>query len=473
MFDESIVNGDYIYPDDDSFSSVRFKIRLPWYRSLTASCIEGIDVQIDGAAAARGDLRLTLYGSTHSLDEVSRLHEVLWFVRHAMDLHVRTAARLTVGPHDVKVVMRLRIPYGKGFFQIAECSRRLTLVGRDWCPSDDFAGSAIGTAAVAKAASPAEPFQMGVTLYSFNDEYYHYRYSLQDCLEKIASLGPGTGVELVGPQMVDSWPEISEEFEKTFKSLVERYELLPTAYGGYADPERVTGHSLTDEENAEYIRLQIRTAKKLGFPILRGGRSDLAGYAEKMGVRMGQEIHSPNIIESPQTQRLIEEVDKVNSPFVGLIPDFGCFAATCAKPYVDKFTQLGVPAEIRERIVSLWEQKTPLEQVFAEVEAMGGSEMARLMALESNIYFGHGDPKAMKDIMPHIIHCHGKFFGIDPETGEEPAVRYAEAIAVLKEGGFSGSMSSEYEGHHWMVGGDALWQVKAHQAMVRRLLANV
>lgn len=34
-------------------------------------------------------------------------------------------------------------------------------------------------------------------------------------------------------------------------------------------------------------------------------------------------------------------------------------------------------------------------------------------------------------------------------------------------------MSSEYEGHHWMPGGDAFWQVKAHQAMVRELLANV
>jgi hypothetical protein len=36
MFDESIINGDLHYSNDDGFSCVRFKIRLPWYRSLTA-----------------------------------------------------------------------------------------------------------------------------------------------------------------------------------------------------------------------------------------------------------------------------------------------------------------------------------------------------------------------------------------------------------------------------------------------------
>ena len=355
----------------------------------------------------------------------------------------------------------------------------------------EFLGTAVGVTAAALAGSvadgqvaskPSNSFHLGVTLYSFNDEFYHYKYSLQDCMEKVGSLGPGTGLELVGPQMIDSWPEVSEEFEKTFKSLVEKYELRLTAYDGYSDPRRIAGRVLTADENAEYIRIQVRSAKRLGFPILRlqfwpamisgPGRGNIVPYAEKMGVKVGHEIHAPQSFASPALKELIDTVQSVNSPFLGFVPDCGMFASSCAKPYLDKFTQMGVPAPIREHIVELWRQKTPLEQVFAEVKAMGGNDMAILMALESNMYFGHEDPQSLKGIMPQIIHCHGKFFGIDPTTGEEPSVRYPEVVSVLKAGGFSGYMSSEYEGHHWMPGGDALWQVKSHQAMVRKLLAK-
>ena len=137
-----------------------------------------------------------------------------------------------------------------------------------------FLGTAAGatTAGLALSAADAlagtkarEPFHLGVTLYSFNDEFYHYKYSFHDCMEKAGSLGPGTGLELVGPQMINSWPEVSLEFERTFKSLVERYNLRPVSYGGYADPERITGKSLTDAENAEYIKLQLRSAKQRRF----------------------------------------------------------------------------------------------------------------------------------------------------------------------------------------------------------------
>src|ERR1017187_976328 len=125
MFDESVIHGDLIYPDDDQFSSVRFKIRLPWYRSLTASCIEGIDVNIGGVEANRDDVSLTLYGLTHKLDEVARLSDVLWIVRDAVDVHVRTSKPLNPGPQDVKVVMRVRIPYSAGFNENAICEKRL------------------------------------------------------------------------------------------------------------------------------------------------------------------------------------------------------------------------------------------------------------------------------------------------------------------------------------------------------------
>jgi hypothetical protein len=53
-------------------------------------------------------------------------------------------------------------------------------------------------------------------------------------MEKAGQLGGG--VEIVGPSHIRSFPEVSEEFERSFKSSVDRYGLTPTSYGSYADP---------------------------------------------------------------------------------------------------------------------------------------------------------------------------------------------------------------------------------------------
>jgi hypothetical protein len=73
--------------------------------------------------------------------------------------------------------------------------------------------------------------------------------------------------------------------------------------------------------------------------------------------------------------------------------------------------------------------------------------------------------------MPYIVHVHGKFFGID-ETGTESAVRFPEVVSNLKAGGFSGYMSCEYEGHHWLHDGDALSQIRSVQKLIRQELGT-
>lgn len=134
MFDEQMINGDLIYPDDSTFSRVRCNIRLPWYRGLPLSCVQSIEVTIDGIPANRNDLSLTLHGINHKLDELGNLDEVFWFVRHVAALHVRTPKPLAPGPHDMKVVMHINIPYhaAREYPQVAECRKRVTLVGPDW-----------------------------------------------------------------------------------------------------------------------------------------------------------------------------------------------------------------------------------------------------------------------------------------------------------------------------------------------------
>ena len=73
------------------------------------------------------------------------------------------------------------------------------------------------------------------------------------------------------------------------------------------------------------------------------------------------------------------------------------------------------------------------------------------------------------EIFPWIKHVHGKFFGID-ENGEEPSVPVRDLIRLLVENGYSGAISSEYEGWHWDTTSDCFDMVVRQQALCRQIL---
>lgn len=314
--------------------------------------------------------------------------------------------------------------------------------------------------------------KLGVTLYSFNAEYYTYHYSFDDCMAAAGSLGAGQGVEIVAPQMNRGYPGLAPEFEASFRRLVDRYDLRPSAYGAYADCGRIADRWATRDEQVEYLAAQIRTASRLGFPVIRTQidepvLSDLLPYAEKYDVKMGMEIHAPMTIES--LEPIIERVTRIDSPYLGFTPDCGVFCHSPAQVYVDRFLEQGVPQAIVDRILSSWHDRVPEDQLRHEVDQLGGDDLAQLMVTESFVYFGHGDPKSLEPLLPYIVHVHGKFYGID-KTGTDSAVRFPEIVSILADGGYDGYISCEYEGHHWNRNLVALEQLKTVQEFLRGYL---
>ena len=73
--------------------------------------------------------------------------------------------------------------------------------------------------------------------------------------------------------------------------------------------------------------------------------------------------------------------------------------------------------------------------------------------------------------MPWIRHVHGKFFGID-ENGEEPSVPVRDLVRLLVENGYSGAISSEYEGWHWNNWQDPFDIIRGEQAVQRSAAAD-
>ncbi len=89
----------------------RFDLRLPWYRALPLSCVEGLEVTLDGAAAPPEDLSIEVDGQTFALSDLPPLHDRAWYVTDAA--HV-TAARSKPAfneQHELDVTIHVRIPY--------------------------------------------------------------------------------------------------------------------------------------------------------------------------------------------------------------------------------------------------------------------------------------------------------------------------------------------------------------------------
>lgn len=312
--------------------------------------------------------------------------------------------------------------------------------------------------------------RLGVTLYSFNADYYTYRYSLEDMFAAAGSLGEGQGVEIVAPQMMRSYPQPSVEFEYTVARLVDRYGLEPSAFGAYGDGARFTGRWASIDEQVDYLSRQLRSAARMGFPVVRVQFEEavltrLVPVAERLGVRMGMEIHAPMTVE--QLEPVLDRVTAIGSSALGVIPDCGAFCHSCADVYVQRFREQGVPEPVVEHILAAWQARTGIQDLMDEVAALGGGELGQLMAIESYAYFGHNEPAALRPLLPYIVHVHGKFYGID-DSGTDSAVRFPEIVSELIAGGYAGFVSCEYEGHHWDRSRDALDQVCTIQGYLRR-----
>ncbi len=316
-----------------------------------------------------------------------------------------------------------------------------------------------------------QPFRIGVSFHSFTNEYCSFVWSFEDMMQHAADLGGG--VEIVGPAHHRGFPEVSDEFERIFKSAVERYGLTPTSYGSYADPFMLPDRNLTPDEIFAYTVPQIKGAAKLGFPVVRLQHfADVAAerllpYAEKYGVKMGYELHVPLMIEAPRTQELIAQIKRLSSEHLGLIPDAGIFARSISKRHIQEGRDAGLSEHVLNRALELWALKTPLEQALVELQALGARDK-RAESWVGAIWdtFGFSEPAAIAEIMPYMIHFHGKFFHI--ENGDEPDLRYEEIVRALLENGYTGWMSSEYEGN----ASNSLAVVQAHQVMIKRYIAQ-
>jgi hypothetical protein len=325
----------------------------------------------------------------------------------------------------------------------------------------------------------------GVTLYSFTRFWHGRQMTFGDLVRTVAQRGLGPGLEVVGFQSIRNFPNVSDDFVKEFRSLIDSTGLLPTALGANADAGLRRDRMLNADELVDYMAAQIRVASRLGFPIVRVQFSvtpdmmeRLLPIAEKEDVTLGMEIHAHHTPSHPVMAALLERYEKLGSPRLGFIPDWGATMDRMPRTLLQKYRTRGLSEEFITAIDGFWDSKhgnggasdEEHDAQFAEflelAHAHDADDIAIELAVNATALFGHGTVEEWADILPWSVHTHGKFYEID-ESGEETSLSARKIIELYVKNGYSRTISSEWEGFHWNNWDDAFDIIGRQQKLLR------
>ena len=350
--------------------------------------------------------------------------------------------------------------------------------------------------------------KLGVSLYSYQDNYYFQKHDLEGCLAAAAGAG-ATGVEVFPDQMIQEWPYISDAFADRWYGLMERYGLETICVDHFSDRAMWHDRQLTDDEMYERGVMYIKAAAKLGAGSIRLLHENHIGknifpyklttpeiterllpVAAEYNVMMALECHAPTHVGDPVHEPYLEAAERLNLPFVGLQADFSSYEFGLSHADVIEFTSYGCTEEIfsfvrlQQKQAYLDGRDFILDEIKAEVEKMNPNAQDRkYLRMENkgtmNGYKIMGDtayPRydILKDYASKIVYVHGKFHYID-EEGEVDNMDYHKIFQALKEGGYKGYVSSEFEGNRRMnmVGWvDEIEFVRKHHLLMRKCLVE-
>ena len=321
----------------------------------------------------------------------------------------------------------------------------------------------------------------GVSLYSFQNETFQGKMSLEDCIRTCAAMG-ANGIEVIGEQTFWGWPEVAVEDAAiaNWHALIAKYDCVPVAHDFMLDYKRYKGREMPFEEQVASVRNDIDFGARLGVKYLRALVSiapevlvAAAPYAEEKGLKILIEVHAPLHFDHPWIVRHAEAFETSGSDALGFLPDMGMFVHALPPVWKEKFLRMGVPRPIADYIEKAYADRVLSEYVILNVQQMGGVGPAIAMAetLRHNAAF---EPKRMLDYMPRIHNIHGKFYEMTADY-VEPSIPYDEIVAVLKQGNYDGYICSEYEGNRWIEDAmepDSVEQVRRQQVMLADLLGE-
>jgi len=127
MLTDQVIRDGSLTASEDGFA---FDLRMPWYRALPLSSVEGLEVRIDGELVPSEELRLALGGKVYGLSDLPPLYDDWWYVADPAEVRAPKPGGLASGEHELDVTIALRIPYivesGNPLVMRERCVKRQT-----------------------------------------------------------------------------------------------------------------------------------------------------------------------------------------------------------------------------------------------------------------------------------------------------------------------------------------------------------
>jgi sugar phosphate isomerase/epimerase len=259
-----------------------------------------------------------------------------------------------------------------------------------------------------------------------------------------------------------------------------KYKATPVCLDGMVDWMLYKNRISTLKEQVTMMERDIKLAAKLGFqcvrvlcPLRKEVFQASIPAAEEFGVKIGLEVHQPMMLHAKWTDEYYEMFEKSGSKFVGIVPDFGIFQVRPARKRVVDAIKKGGSEKILEFLVKNCENGVNINATIEEMKKMGAGP-AELGVAMSFMRARYNDPEQLRALKKYLVHFHGKFNEMD-ENYNETSIDYVNPLKVLKEIGYDGYISSEYEGQG-MYGADEdpaeVEQVRRHQTMLKKLIGE-
>ena len=344
-----------------------------------------------------------------------------------------------------------------------------------------------------------------VSLYSYQDEFYLGKLDLEGCLRETAATG-ATGVELLAEQMIRKFPLPIETqtFRDQWFDWMKKYNLTPSCYDAFLENHLYDNRTLTLREQIKMMERDLRMASLLGFPVIRTLVSTpmdvIEGslpYAEEVGVKIGIEVHAPFSLNSGWADGYMEMINRTGTKHFGFIPDMGIFCKNIPDVVRDKARRHGAKEECIKIVDDAYANRVAkgftkikydlnlgkanmeyrmangMAEMMDAVKAAGGGP-ADLEYAGTSFTYSWSEPQDIIDNIDYIFHTHAKFYNVSEDL-VETAVALPEVIEAYKKAGYTGFLSSDYEGGEHLRADmevDSIEQVRRHQAAMAKCIGE-
>ena len=361
--------------------------------------------------------------------------------------------------------------------------------------------------------------KLGVSLYSYQDNYYFHRYDIEGCIAAAAGAG-AEGIEVFSDAMIPEWPYVSDAWIDKWNAWMYRYDVNPVVLDHFSDRQMWHDKELTDDEMFERGVMYIKLARRLGCKAIRvlhqehgsprPGRTKLTDYdiikrllpiAAENDVMLSLEVHTREGVGADYQQKYIELAESTGIPYVGLQADFSTFSYCMSTADIVNYCSTNgcnrevlMAARQMQRDAYFGGYDMDVDAAAAEIEKMNPSDADRIALLRvipslkppagyvPRAFGGSSYPRPtfkqlyqdLHDWAPKLVYVHAKFYDID-EEGQVDDMDYPAIFNALMTGGYKGYISSEFEGNRRMnMAGwcDEIELVRKHQKLMRTLLGR-